>query len=255
MNIWLTYICPVVNWPQYEPAVRRFLDSHTRFPAEFPHEMHVVCNGGKLNAAIENLFAGQNPVFHHHDNTGWDIGAFDKIASEAACDQMVFFGANTHFRRAGWLRRMQEGWEKLGPGLYGTSASYDYSPHIRTNGFLCAPKLVRDAWARNAPRSNARHWFEVGRDSLANTAAKQDLPDVLVTWDGFFPRPEWRRPPNIYRRGDQSNCLVYDRHHEIFESCTPAQKVRLERIADGSKFEYYRSAIEVRLRRWWRRAS
>jgi hypothetical protein len=50
---------------------------------------------------------------------------------------------------------------------------------------------------------------------------------VLVTWDGFYLRDEWRKAPNIFRRGDQSNCLMFDRHHEIYEASTPQQKIRL----------------------------
>jgi hypothetical protein len=142
-------------------------------------------------------------------------------------------------------------YEKFGPGLYGPSASFDITPHIRTTAFMCDPKLVR-SWAGKISAPKDRHYFEVGPASLTSLAKRQGLPCVLVTWDGFYLRDEWRKAPNIFRRGDQSNCLMFDRHHEIYEASTPQQKIRLGRIADGNKLEYYRCAIQSRINRWFK---
>jgi hypothetical protein len=218
-------------------------------PAEYPHQLHVVCNGGSPNSEVLDLFSETSPMYHHHDNSGWDIGAFEKFTA-VDCDLILFLGANTHFKRAGWLRRMIEAREKFGHGLYGTSASFDIYPHIRTNGFMCQPQLVHAAWMKSRSRSKARHEFEVGATSLTAIASQQGIPCVLVTWDGFYQPNEWRKARNIFRRGDQSNCLIFDRHHEIYASSTPKQKIRLERITDGNKLEYYRSAIQARVERW-----
>jgi len=246
MKLGVCYVCPVLDWLRYEPLARRFASSYASFPAECPHEFHIICNGGNPNADVMNLFSENKPAYHFHDNTGWDIGAFASMTS-ANCDLMLFLGANTHFKRAGWLRRLMEAHEKFGSGLYGTSASFDICPHIRTNGFLCHPKLVADAWAKNSGDKKSRHHFELGKTSLTATAAGQNLPTILVTWDGFYRQDEWRKAPDIFRRGDQSNSLIYDRHHEIYESSSPTQKIRLGKIADGNKFEYYRAAIETRI--------
>jgi len=249
MRLGVCYVCPVVNWPQFEPLTRRFLSTSVAFPAEQPHEFHVVCNGGAPNTDVLNLFSDRNPVYHQHDNTGWDIGAFQKVAAGVDCDLMLFLGTNTHFKRAGWLHRLMEAREQFGPGLYGPSASFDICPHIRTTAFMCDPKLVR-AWKHTVIHPGDRHKFEVGADSLTTIAHRQGLPRILVTWDGFYEQKDWRKAPNLFRRGDQSNCLIYDRHHELYEAASPAQKIRLGRIADGNKFEFYRSAIETRLNRW-----
>lgn len=249
MKIGVCYVCPVLKWSDYEPLVRRFLASYKAFPPGYPHDFHLVCNGGNPDAKILDLFSGLNPAVHLHDNTGWDIGAFSKMA-DVDCDAMLFLGTNTHFKLAGWLRRMVEAREKSGPGLYGTSASFDICPHIRTNGFLCHPKLVGAAWAKNCADKKPRHHFELGKNSLTAIATGQNLPVILVTWDGFYEQAEWRKAPDIFRRGDQGNCLIFDRHHEIYESSSPERKIRLGKIADGSKFEYYRAAIETRINKW-----
>jgi hypothetical protein len=248
MKICISYVCPVANWPQFEQPIRRFISTYTTFPGNFPHEFHVICNGGASNPKILNLFSGLSPIYHYHDNSGWDIGAFHKVAS-VDCDLMLFLGANIHFRRTGWLRRLIDAYKKFGPGLYGPSASFDISPHIRTTAFMCDPRLIR-AWTKNISRPKDRHKFEVGPISLTAAANRQGISCILVTWDGFYLQNEWRKAPNIFRRGDQSNCLMFDRHHEIYESSASKQKIRLGRIADGNKFEYYRSAIQARMNSW-----
>lgn len=249
MKVGICYVCPIVKWDVYEPIVRRFLAAYKAFPPGSNHEFHVIFNGGSPTAQMLDLFSVMNPICHEHDNTGWDIGAFSTM-SKVDCDEMLFLGSNTNFRRAGWLQRILEVRQKFGTGLFGTSASYDIYPHIRTNGYLCRPELVGLAWKKNQSRSNPRHGFELGKSSLTDTTLAQNLPVLLVTWDGYYPKPEWRIAPEIYRRGNQSNCLIYDRHHEIYEASSPERKIQLGKIADGNKFEYYRAAIKARLQRW-----
>jgi hypothetical protein len=54
-----------------------------------------------------------------------------------------------------------------------------------------------------------------------------------VTWDGDYDLPEWRKPDNIFRRGDQSNLIVRDRHADAYEVSTEAGKRVLEVLANG----------------------
>ena len=248
MKVGISYVCPVVKWPQFEAVTRRFLATYTTLPPGQPHQFHVVFNGRNPNPDILNLFSDNYPQCHCHDNTGWDIGAFQRAAS-VDCDLMLFLGSNTHFKRAGWLRRLVEAYEMFGPGLYGPSASFDNAPHIRTTAFMCDPKLVHGIRV-SLSRPKDRHWFEVGPTSLTAAANRQRLPCVLVTWDGFYLEDDWRKAPNIFRRGDQSNCLMFDRHHDIYETSDPQQRARLERIANGDKLECYRSAIQTRIQGW-----
>lgn len=253
MKICVSYVCPVLNWPQFEQPITRFISSYVNFPAEIPHELHVICNGAGPDPAVLNLFKDLHPVYHVHDNSGWDIGAFLKIAS-VDCDLMLFLGTNTHFKQAGWLRRLMEAYEKFGPGLYGSSVSFEICPHIRTTVFMCNPKLIRDrTW--NISRPIDRYKFEAGATSITAVAKRQGLPCILVAWDGFYPEAEWRKAPNTFRKGDQSNCLMFDRHHEVYENSHPQQKRILELIAGGNKFERYRFGIKLRMNQWLKRSA
>jgi hypothetical protein len=45
--------------------------------------------------------------------------------------------------------------------------------------------------------------------------------------------PDWRKPPNIFRRGDQSNCLLFDHHCDTYAAASQEERARLEAMADG----------------------
>jgi hypothetical protein len=45
--------------------------------------------------------------------------------------------------------------------------------------------------------------------------------------------PHWRKPENIFRRGDQSNLLVWDRHTEIFAKASEEERAKLAKLSDG----------------------
>ena len=60
------------------------------------------------------------------------------------------------------------------------------------------------------------------------------LQTRLVTWDGVYDLPDWRKPQNIFRRGDQSNLIVKDRHCEAYEVSDVDGKARLEALAGGT---------------------
>ena len=62
-------------------------------------------------------------------------------------------------------------------------------------------------------------------------AGLNGFPVKLVTWDGVYDLADWRKPTNIFRRGDQSNLIVKDRHCDAYDAAE--NKDELERMADG----------------------
>ena len=62
---------------------------------------------------------------------------------------------------------------------------------------------------------------------------EEGLQTRLVTWDGSYDLPDWRKPPNIFRRGDQSNLIVRDRHADAYTVSDAEGKAKLEGLANG----------------------
>ena len=226
----VVYVYPVRR-AEYDQAARRFVSTYREFPPLADHTLHVVCNGEAWSEENAAIFAGIPCRFHFHDDSGWDIGAFQMAAREIECDLLVCLGGHTHFKRAGWLGRMCEAFNEYGPGLYGSSASYYLSDHIRTAAFWCHPGLIH-AYGKRVRTHQERYDFEHGANSITALAESLGLGCSMVTWEGIYPKAEWRDPPDIFWRGDQRNSLCYDRQFEVYDASLGARPF-LAAAADG----------------------
>ena len=129
----------------------------------------------------------------------------------------MLFGACAHFRRANWLARMVSIEQMNGVGLYGTLANNEVRPHIRTTGFFCPPVLLNQ-YAGSTDTKTEQYQFEHGENCITNIALRSNLKTMLVTWDKAWESHEWHAAPNSFRSGDQSNCVTFDKHTDIYEN-------------------------------------
>jgi hypothetical protein len=220
------------NTEEYIALAGRFASSYAACPPGLPHDTIIVCNGiAPINVHRKLWRCYPNCSLVRHDNSGWDIGAFIAVSQKLTSDFVVYFGSKSHFKRAGWLLRMVEAWKKHGPGFYGATSSYEISPHINTSGFWCSPELMRQYPVKVVSRQD-RYNFEHGPLACWRLAVKIGLPAMLVTWDGEFDWAHWREPANIFRRGDQSNCLAYFEHTRRFDEADQGTRAEQSRVAD-----------------------
>jgi hypothetical protein len=245
LRIAIVYVHPTAADAKWTEAAERFVSAYRGFPPLAPHTLHVVFNGGTPAPESRAIYADLNCEFHERDNTGWDVGAFQDMASKIECDMLVCLGAFTYFRREGWLKRMAGVFQERGEGLYGASASYDVTPHIRTAGFWCHPGLLR-AYPRRVRTYEQRYEFEHGGASVTDLAERVGLGCWMVTWDGVYPKPEWRQPTDIFRRGDQGSSLFYDRYFDEWDSTPEPQKSRLAAETDVGRSWAIRPGMQLR---------
>lgn len=218
---------------QHEEQARQFVRSYIKHPPGVDHQTVVVVQAGRLSAEMCQLFGMlPNVNLYHHDDTGHDIGGYLAASKHIQTDLMICFGGSTFVRKEGWMRRMLEAVDKYGPGLYGPTASYQITPHLNTTGFWLPTKLLAES-GRTVVTRHDRYEFEHGGDAFwKEVQFKIKLPVKLVTWDGAYDWPEWRSAPNIYHRGDQSNCLTYFRHSLNYQLASPRYKRIYEHLAD-----------------------
>lgn len=218
---------------EYESMAARFVDSYKRFGPGQVHDTMIVCNGGPPSPSQKELLSSlPNVSFLERDNEGWDIAGFiaaAKIIRE--CSFAVFFGGCAFIQRGGWLVRMSEVWHRLGPGFYGGNSSFEVSPHLNTSGFWCNPEWVAQYPHKVVDRAT-RYDFEHRDRAMWRLIHREKHPVRLVTWNSEHPWPEWRLPPNIYRRGDQSNCLSYFRHSLTYALGDASAKKTMESHCD-----------------------
>lgn len=225
MKILIAYVCPTEPGEHLDLAAR-FVATYHAYPPGVPHSTVILSNGGYPTNEMRVLFStlGIPHDYFIHDDSGFDIGAFQALShSKPDCDFCLYLGGPAHFKRAGWLKRMAEVWSRSGPNLYGSLTSYQITPHIVTSGFWCDPALVR-AYPKKVVTYKERSEFEHWPTSLTYLAFGLGMNPKLVTWDGEYPVQHWRTPPNIFRRGDQSNCLTYYRHTHFYDIEPEAQR-------------------------------
>jgi hypothetical protein len=238
-TITLVYIY-VMGSAKYLADAQRFVSSYQQFPPGYDHDTLVICNLGTPNEHAEKLFATLPKVwFLAHDNTGQDIGGYIAAASWAESRLLVCMGSDVHFTRPGWLARMVDARLLHGPGMYGSSSSFEIMPHLNTTGFLVDRELLM-----------AYPWPVKTQQDRYNFEQRQTLPDrqlwrnlhragykaMLVTWDGEYEWWDWRTPPNIFRRGDQSNMLLLWKWADHWAGAPPPVKAeyaaRSDRLTD-----------------------
>lgn len=218
----------------YDPAFERFLRTYKQFRPTQEHELVIIdCGGGGPPVWLyDDPQIPARSIEYYGD--GWDVGAAQYAAHALECDLLVCLNSWTYFAQENWLYPIVSAARHYGPGLYGPSSSNELGPHIRTPCMAVDPKLLREfpIAVNNRDRCCA---FEAGPESFTKFVLRRKLPVLLVLKDQVRPPETWRAPElqNIFRRGNQSNCLVRDRHIDFFANAHPLQKEVLSAYADG----------------------
>lgn len=215
----------------YEESTARFVESYTRFKPPVPHDLVVGnCGSYKPDGLFDSLASDQITVL----SRGYDTGSYQEL-NRVLLDYDLVVACNTHvhFHRADWLDALASAARFFGPGVYGATASYENHPHLRTPCIAYHPGILAEYPLRVTDRGQCC-LFEHGPANFSLWSEGAGYPVMLVTGDrACWQRADWRKPPNIFRRGDQSNVLVRDRHTDLYAAAHTLQKADLERLADG----------------------
>lgn len=217
MNTIAVYVFPVYGGHHFENAAR-FVASYNLNPPGSNHRLVIVSNGGPPSIEMRCLLdaLGHPYEVYIHDNSGYDIGAFQAAARAYPCEMMVFFGTTAYLRRPNWLARMEEAFAKHGNAcLYGSTANQgdarvNVYPHIRTTGFWLSPAIMNMHPLR-VTSPEQRYPFEHGPQCLTQWCRDMGYRAFMVTWDAEVEFPMWDAIPNGFHQGDQSALIVGDR--------------------------------------------
>lgn len=206
-----------LNNPAYATWAQRFIDSYKANPPLHDHDTLVGFTNGEPSEADKDAFRFlPNVEWFQHDNSGWDIGFFIAASKILTNPMALYLGNPAHFKRAGWLARMVSVYQQYGTGFYGSLSSYEISPHLNTSGFWTDPLLMA-GYPIPVVDNETRCRFELGPSCMWRLVHREGLPVKLVTWNEIEDWPQWRTPRNIFKRGDQSNCMTYFRHSATYD--------------------------------------
>lgn len=221
LKITIVYVYPLEGAQNFAPLAHNFVASYVANPPGMEHDTLIVCNGAPASDTSKALFNPMpNVTFIDHDNSGWDIGAFQLAARTSNADMMVFFGSSTYLRKPGWLTRMVEVFQQYGDTLYGSTGNQgdprsNVHAHVRTTGFWCSPKLLAKypyiATSQGGGPFSQRYEIEHGRDCISSWVIQQGLQPYIVGWDCIWPLHQCDQMPGGYHNGEQYNLLAGDR--------------------------------------------
>lgn len=214
MTIDITYVYP---GEAYLPQALRFIESYHLNPPHVEHNTVIALNCPRDDncALFESM---RNVRFHQHDNSGYDIGAFQSASRASNADMIVFLGASAYCRRPGWLLRMANAFNKRGNHLYGSmgnqgNVNVGVWAHIRTTGFWMAPTLM-NKYPNKATSPEHRYPFEHGPENFTQWVWSQGLKAFVCDWENEYEYPNWDSIENGYHKGNQAALLTGDRNTE-----------------------------------------
>lgn len=217
MKVEIVYVYPTVAGNGYDHYAERFVQSYLKNPPSVEHSTTVVFNGNPASAEMKELFALLPEVkFMLHDNSGYEIGAYQAACRASHADMIVFFGASAYVRKSGWLLQMARAFQLHGEAQYGCMANRgagDIRPHLRTTGFWTSPKLF-NAYPYKITKPEQRYPFEHGPECFTSFIARMGLKNWLVTAIGQYLWAEWDSAPGGIHRDGQVNLLTGDRLSE-----------------------------------------
>lgn len=232
-RIHIVYPIPFDAWGVFEPFVTRFTNTFKEFDPGHDYLIHAMCCWGAATDDVRRMFYGTKAMFHQYNEDGCDIGSAQYLARYALDGGlMIMMTSRCYFHKPGWLKRYAEVREEFGPGLYGASASWEGGkPHICTRAYMMdqADFFEYPHIIDTRPKGQK---FETGEWCVTDWMRERDLPTMQITWDGAQEQDQWRVPENIFRKGDQSNMLVLDRHTQIYHESDAEGKLKLEEMVN-----------------------
>lgn len=227
----------VAAWKEFQPMLERWCETYRRFTPTVPHDVWCnICGPTAMNPpdeVIDGMFTGAVSKLNLYCGGGCDLGSTQFLANALSNTFLIASTSRVYFWKAGWLERMVAARAEHGPGLYGTSAAYQGDRlHLCTRFF----GMDVEDWQAYPHVINTRdrgRMFEIGENNpdgnLLEWSEKRGRPARLVYWGGVYEKADWFKPANIFRRGDQSNMLVKDRHTDIYDAASPEEKSELEK--------------------------
>jgi len=215
----------------YAPYTDRFQRTYKQFKPAIEHELIIANCGGKPQEG-DHSFEDISTRFVGHFGPAWDIGAYQTLVPKIESDLVLCMATPVYFWRENWLEPIVAASNKHGAGAYAPMASYETAPHLRTGCFAVHPKLMRD-YPKVIDTRDKCCDFESRDGNFSLWAIGNGYPVLMVTENECYEKSDWRKPDNIFRRGDQSNCLTWDRHNDIYFSASDEEKAYLAQSANG----------------------
>ena len=220
----------------FRPFVARFTESMRKFKPGCEYKLVAVISGAET--PLIRAFFNTLPVFFvTYLEAGCDIGAYQHYAKNCDPCFQVNCVARVYAHREGWLKKLVDARRDNGPGLYGTSVAVEQGRlHCCTRCYAFdSEDFKKYPW--NIDCREKGPFFEWGEGNLLNWFVSTSLCARVVYWTGSYlinDKGHWASPDNIFRKGDQSNMLVFDKHTDLYRDADAEGKKALAAQSFGA---------------------
>lgn len=239
MNVFCVYPIPLDTpeiWADFAPFVRRFSRTWREFSPGAECKLMLVANNSDPTMIAQEIFKDVEAEWVRYDGAGCDAGSW-QLAANLIHGFQINFTTRCYFHRSGWLKRLVDARKLGGPGLYGTAASHEGGRwHVCLRAWGIDAEDFREYPVKLDTRDKGVP-FEVGNGDEPGSltkwmALRKKLPQV-VYFDSSHGQLTWDSVDNIFRRGNQEQMLVWDRHSDLWRDADEAEKQRLARLCFG----------------------
>jgi len=216
-------------WALFKPFVQRFADSMRKFHPGCDYSLAALISGF-ATPEIQKCFEGLTTLFITYTGAGMDIGAFQYYSRNCAPCFQVNCVARVYAHREGWLQKLVDARRIAGPGLYGTSVAIEQGRlHCCTRCYAFDSEDFKQ-YPHLIDCREKGPFFEWGEGNVLDWFISKGLAARAVYWSGVHlinEKGHWAIPDNIFRKGDQSNMLVFDKHTDLYRDADEKGKKAL----------------------------
>jgi hypothetical protein len=231
-------------------ALPTFLQSIESHPPRAPHRLVALANGLERRELSRELAGGAAPApeIVWLERNRLDLAVYRSMAEEVSEPYVCFLNSYCRPLAAGWLSAMAAQVQRDDVGLVGTTGSYEslYSsahrpvrfrhrrsfppfpnPHVRTNAFMLARKLMLELDWGPVRRKRDAWRLESGFNGVTRQVLARGLRAVVVGRDGEpYDSDRWYES-RTFRSGDQENLLVEDNRTRHYAEAGPEERRQL----------------------------
>lgn len=190
MKIDVLYIYPQVRTGEYDRLARRFVEKWKQFrPNPEGMRCYVIFNGDRT-AKVPPVEFPPEWTIRPHDNTGWDIGAYQLHAAETDADLMICIGGHGYPFRPDWWSRIMQVYLQWGPAAYSGWGFGVPNTHLRTTVFWAPPFLIRQ-YPVKVKTPQERYLFEHGSNNFTLWCERNNFRTAAVNACRLFLKDEW----------------------------------------------------------------
>jgi hypothetical protein len=220
-------------WDLYRPMIKRFTETWRAYPPGADCTIAAMCCKGRQTDELTDMFTGLPADFIEYRDDGCDIGSAQSLSHTLTDEFMVCMTSRCYFWKEGWLKRLVTAREAIGPDLFGCFASRESGRlHLCTRAY-CMDAADFQLYPVKIVSRDQGVFFECGEGNLLEWFEARGKKGWVAGWSGVHDKSDWFKVPNRFRDGDQSDCLLHDRHTLIYELANEEEKKRLQGMANS----------------------